>query len=116
MAMAKADMYIAQRYAWLIKDSTLRQRIFNEILSEYQLTRRTILKVTRQKEILDNSPIIQKSIRLRNPYTDPLNYIQAELLKRRTDEERQANRVDEELDLTILLSINGIAAAMQETG
>lgn len=114
MALAKADMQTAAQYASLVEPKEISNKIFTKIKEEFDLTKKILLLVTSQKEILDNMPIIQKSIRLRNPYTDPLNYIQVELLKKL--KEAKDEKEQEQIKSAILLSINGIAAAMQETG
>jgi len=115
MALAKADLLIARQYAGLIRDENVRNRIFKLIEEEYNLTKQMILAVTGQEEILDNVPVIQESIRLRNPYVDPLSYLQVELLT-----ELRALRAKEEDDAEllreVLLTINGIAAGLRNTG
>lgn len=115
MALAKADLTIAKEYAGMIADSTVRDRIFTQIEDEYKLTSEMILSITGQDEILDNVPVIQESIRLRNPYVDPLSYMQVQLLAelralRAKDED------DPELLREVLLTINGIAAGLRNTG
>ncbi len=85
------------------------------ISSDYLRARRAILDIAAQDALLDNNPVIQKSILLRNPYTDVLNMLQIELLKRR----RQGSEDDqgkEDVVRALLLSVYGIAAAMQSTG
>ena len=84
--------------------------ISDRIGEEYDRTRRAVLQITGQMELLDNNPVIQESIRQRNPDTDVLNALQVELLRRFRDEP------SEELHQLILLSVNGLAAAMQSTG
>ena len=115
MALAKADLVIAKEYADMIKDQTIRDRIFEQIEQEYKLTSELILSITGQTEILDNVPVIQESIRLRNPYVDPLSYMQVQLLT-----ELRALRDNEEDDpqllREVLLTINGIAAGLRNTG
>lgn len=115
MALAKADLLIAKEYADMIKDKTIRDRIFEQIEEEYKLTSELILSITGQTEILDNVPVIQESIRLRNPYVDPLSYMQVQLLT-----ELRALRDNEEDDpellREVLLTINGIAAGLRNTG
>ncbi|KQO16582.1 phosphoenolpyruvate carboxylase [Paenibacillus sp. Leaf72] len=115
MALAKADLIIAKEYAGMISDEAIRNRIFQQIESEYALTSQMILSITGQTEILDNVPVIQESIRLRNPYVDPLSYMQVQLLTelrglRAKDED------DPELLREVLLTINGIAAGLRNTG
>jgi phosphoenolpyruvate carboxylase len=115
MALAKADLLISKEYAGMIKDDEVRRRIFTEIENEYKLTSELILRITGQEEILDNVPIIQESIRLRNPYVDPLSYFQVRLLKE-LRETRERNGDDAELLREVLLTINGIAAGLRNTG
>ncbi len=115
MALAKADLYISTEYAQLIKDDVIRQRIFGRIETEFQLTSKMLLLITGQSEILDNVPVIQESIRLRNPYVDPLSYLQVHLLSELRDVREQGG--DEQNILReVLLTINGIAAGLRNTG
>ncbi|WP_027092957.1 phosphoenolpyruvate carboxylase [Cohnella thermotolerans] len=115
MALAKADLLIARKYAEMIKDDEIRSRIFSLIEEEFALTKDMILAITGQEEILDNVPVIQESIRLRNPYVDPLSYLQVQLLS-----ELRAKRANGEDDAVllreVLLTINGIAAGLRNTG
>ena len=125
LSMRRADMTIAALYASLAEDAT-RAEIFDEFMEEFKRTERIILGITGQAALLDNEPWLQRSINLRNPYVDPLNYIQVALLnKQRTTVEqtledpqadRDANQEDPRLRQAILLSINGIAAGLQATG
>jgi Phosphoenolpyruvate carboxylase len=115
MALAKADLLIAKEYADMIKDRTIRDRIFTQIEEEYKLTSDMILSITGQEEILDNVPVIQESIRLRNPYVDPLSYLQVRLLSE-LRELRAGGGDDPELLREVLLTINGIAAGLRNTG
>ena len=118
-------MTIATLYASLAGNET-RRTIFGEIIEEFRLTERIILGITGQDALLDNEPWLQRSIRLRNPYVDPLNYIQVALLKKQRAADRQeqhppqdetaAGEDDRRLRHAILLSINGIAAGLQATG
>ncbi|WP_136609064.1 phosphoenolpyruvate carboxylase [Paenibacillus dokdonensis] len=115
MAIAKADMVIAQEYANMSKNDEARQRIFNLIEQEFKLTSELILQISGQKEILDNVPVIQESIRLRNPYVDPLSYLQVQLLSELRGL-REKDEDDAELLREVLLTINGIAAGLRNTG
>ncbi|HUC92782.1 MAG TPA: phosphoenolpyruvate carboxylase [Paenibacillus sp.] len=115
MALAKADLHIAKEYAGMIKDAAIRDRIFTMIEREYELTSAMILQITGQSEILDNVPVIQESIRLRNPYVDPLSYMQVQLLNE-LRALRAAEGDDSELLREVLLTINGIAAGLRNTG
>lgn len=115
MALAKADLFIAREYLKLVKDPQTGERIFKQIEEEYQLTKQKLLEVTEQQELLDQVPVIQESIRLRNPYVDPLSFIQVYLLeewRNRDPQNEEANRNLEQ----VLLTINGIAAGMRNTG
>ncbi|KRE67449.1 phosphoenolpyruvate carboxylase [Paenibacillus sp. Soil750] len=115
MALAKADLLIAKEYGSLVKESAIAERIFNLIKDEYELTSSIILQITGQQEILDNVPVIQESIKLRNPYVDPLSYMQVELLTE-LRALRENNEDDAILLREVLLTINGIAAGLRNTG
>ncbi|MFC4102062.1 phosphoenolpyruvate carboxylase [Paenibacillus xanthanilyticus] len=115
MALAKADLNIAKEYAGMIKDDQVRGRIFTLIEEEYARTSSLILEITGQAEILDNVPVIQESIRLRNPYVDPLSYMQVQLLTE-LRALRDKGEDDPELLREVLLTINGIAAGLRNTG
>ncbi|MFC4812782.1 phosphoenolpyruvate carboxylase [Paenibacillus sp. GCM10023250] len=116
MALAKADLQIAKEYAGMIADKTIRDRIFTQITEEYARTSACILQITGQEEILDNVPVIQESIRLRNPYVDPLSYMQVQLLKELRESRAKGEEDDRELLREVLLTINGIAAGLRNTG
>jgi len=115
MALAKADLTISREYGNMIKDQAIADRIFNLIKKEYELTSELILQITGQREILDNVPILQESIRLRNPYVDPLSYMQVQLLTELRGK-RESGEEDEALLREVLLTINGIAAGLRNTG
>jgi phosphoenolpyruvate carboxylase len=113
--MSRARFAIAAFYAALANEGEPGAPSFHEeIVTEFERARRVVLAITGQEELLDNSPVIKKSIALRNPYTDVLNLLQIELLRRY----RQTDSADEREHLrhTLFLSINGIAAALQSTG
>jgi phosphoenolpyruvate carboxylase len=121
--LAKADMEIAARYATLVTDQDLGQRLFTRIRDEYERSVSVICQVTEQETLLDNTPILQKSIRLRNPYVDPLSYLQVEFLRRlralpptQDDDSEERKRERRDLRGAVLLSINGVAAGMKNTG
>ncbi|WP_172257192.1 phosphoenolpyruvate carboxylase [Saccharibacillus deserti] len=116
MAIAKADLVIAKEYASMYGDEESRNRIFGLIEEEFRLTKQLILDITGQQEILDNVPVIQESIRLRNPYVDPLSYLQVQLLKELRDLRDSEDPDDQELLREVLLTINGIAAGLRNTG
>ncbi|RAP73522.1 phosphoenolpyruvate carboxylase [Paenibacillus montanisoli] len=116
MALAKADLQIAKEYAGMISDTAIRDRIFTQIEEEYARTSSFILQITGQAEILDNVPVIQESIRLRNPYVDPLSYMQVQLLKELREIRAKGEAEAPELLREVLLTINGIAAGLRNTG
>ncbi len=116
MSLLKADMDIAALYAALVPDRTLAQRIMELVFAEYARTRQVVLAVTGHHELMDADPIVQNSIHLRNPYVDPLNYIQVEMLRRlRTLPDRTSSEA-EAIREVIGITINGIAAGLRNTG
>jgi len=82
MSLLKADMDISTLYVSLVTDKNLAAEIFNSIRSEYERTRETVLAISRHNTLLEREPVTQQAIQLRNPYVDPLNYIQVETLRR----------------------------------
>ncbi len=115
MALAKADMRIAGQYATLVEDEKVRGTIYTRIVQEYERARAAILTITEQDDLLDNEPLLKQAIRLRNPYVDPLNLVQVELLRRYRSLSPEANEREEILD-ALRLSIVGIAAGLKNTG
>jgi phosphoenolpyruvate carboxylase len=113
MTLAKADFQIARQYAARIDDRSLGRRIFGMLEDEFNRTCRFVLMITGEKHLLDNSPVLQRSIAVRNPYVDPMSYLQVELLARLRSEEDPDHG---HLLYAILLTINGIAAGMRNTG
>ncbi len=111
LAMAKADLSIARLYSTLVPDAALRERIFSLIAEEFTRTRRQLLSLKNQQELLDGNPVLLRSIRLRNPYVDPLSLIQVELLRR-----KRAGENSEELNYALGSTMNGIAAGLHNTG
>jgi phosphoenolpyruvate carboxylase len=111
MGMAKADLTIARLYAELVSDTALRERVFNMIEEEFQRTRRMLLRVTGQTRLLETNEVLARSIRLRNPYVDPMSLIQVELLRR-----KRAGEESEEVNYALAATINGIAAGLRNTG
>src|ERR1017187_4951355 len=84
--MAKADFSIAHLYASLVVDAGLRESVYQMLAEEFHRARRMILLVTGQHEFLERNPVLSRSIRLRNPYVDPMSLIQVELLRRKSEE------------------------------
>lgn len=113
--IAKADMGIAALYADLVEDVELRAKIFGEITREHALAEQMICAITGQKAVLDDSPVIKRSIERRNPYVDPLNFIQVRLLRQLRDLPLESPQ-NEGLLPMVLATVNGIAAGMKTTG
>jgi phosphoenolpyruvate carboxylase len=111
MLLAKSDIHIASRYAELVVDEDLRNRIFGRIQSEMQLTVKQLLTITGQRELLEANPALARSFRNRSPYIDPLNHLQVEALRR-----FRAGEQDDKVKRAILLTINGIAAGLRNSG
>jgi len=111
MVLGKSDMHIASRYAELVPDAELRERIFGRIQAEMQRTLTYLFLITGQKELLENNPLLARSFRNRRPYIDPLNHLQVESLRR-----FRAGEQDEKTKRAILLTINGIASGLRNSG
>jgi phosphoenolpyruvate carboxylase len=116
VSLAKADMGIARLYNSLVEDQTIARAIFDDIQAEFGRTRDWILRLSGQHDILENEPVLQRSVRMRNPYVDPLNFIQVALLRRlRALLNQDGPEADAHLQ-AIFLTINGIAAGLKNTG
>lgn len=111
LALTKVDLPLARLYSGLVPDSALRERVFGMVAEEYQRTRRVVLEVTGQSRLLENNEPLARSIRLRNPYVDPLSLIQIELLRR-----KRAGDESEELNYVLAATISGISAGLRNTG
>jgi phosphoenolpyruvate carboxylase len=111
LGMAKADLGIARDYSGLVKNAALRKRVFGMLEEEFLRSRRMILRVTGQRELLGRNRVLARSIRLRNPYVDPMSLIQVELLRR-----KQQGQQSSELEYPLGATINGIAAGLHNTG
>jgi phosphoenolpyruvate carboxylase len=111
LAMAKADFTIARLYAGLVEDGNVRDRVFALFEEEFLRTRKALLSITGQKDLLEANPVLFRSIRLRNPYVDPMSLVQVDLLRRkRAGDHRDA------LNYALGGTINGIAAGLHNTG
>jgi phosphoenolpyruvate carboxylase len=111
--LAKADMGIAQQYAALVTDGALRDRIFEDIRAEHERACRHICVITGQDDLLSSNPVMRRSIDRRNPYVDPLNFIQVALLRDLRD---PATPDGEAILEAVMETVNGIAAGMKTTG
>ena len=115
MTLSKADMSIAEEYSKLVEHRRIRNKISKRIIHAFDESAKMVTKISGGRKLLDNNPTLQRSIRLRNPYVDPMSYIQVELLRRIRDESITDEEY-QELKLAIFLSINGIAAGLRNTG
>jgi phosphoenolpyruvate carboxylase len=111
MVLAKTDLAIASRYAELVADTELRQRIFSQINIEWTLTKKHLLAILEQNDFLADNPMLKRSLQLRSPYMDPLNHLQVELLKR-----HRAGDTDERVARGIHMTINGVASGLRNSG
>ncbi|MBL8422536.1 MAG: phosphoenolpyruvate carboxylase, partial [Candidatus Accumulibacter phosphatis] len=108
---AKSDLAIAARYAELVTDPALRAAIFPRLKAEWQATIDALLAISGQQCLLEDNPLLARSIRNRFPYLDPLNHLQIELIRR-----LRAGNEDERVKRAIHLTINGIAAGLRNSG
>jgi phosphoenolpyruvate carboxylase len=111
LALAKVDLATARLYSSLVEDTALRERIFGRMEAEFHRTVRALLAITGQKELLESNPVLARSIRLRNPYVDPMHLIQVDMLRRKHAGEETA-----EVNRAIAATISGIAAGLRNTG
>ena len=111
MVLAKSSIAIASRYAELVPDAALREKIFGRIRSEWHSSIEKLLEIMGQERLLQGNPLLERSIRNRFPYLDPLNHVQVELLK-----EHRAHDPDEQVLRGIQLTINGISAGLRNSG
>ncbi len=116
LTMRKADMGIASLYAGLVKDAKIRRRMLGILNAEFELTEKAILRVTGQKRLLGREPVLLRSVELRNPYIDPLNFIQVEMMRRLRGETPLEPREAEAIRAVIELTINGISGGLKNTG
>jgi len=111
LGMAKADLYIARVYSGLVKNAALRTRVFAMLEDEFLRSRRMILRISGQRELLARNRVLARSIHLRNPYVDPMSLIQVELLRRKQQAQDPAK-----FDYPLGATINGISAGLHNTG
>jgi phosphoenolpyruvate carboxylase len=116
LTLLKADMQIAFHYALLVPEESIRVRIFDTIAEEFSRTEHAILAITGQKTLLEREPVLAKSVQLRNPYIDPLNYIQVEMIRRLRGLENKQSEEADALRAVIELTINGVSGGLKNTG
>jgi phosphoenolpyruvate carboxylase len=111
MVLAKSDLALASRYAELVGDARLRKKVFSTIEAEWHRTADALALITGEKQRLAGNAALQRSIRHRFPYIDPLHHLQVELVRR-----YRAGQTDQRVQTGIHISINGIAAGLRNTG
>jgi phosphoenolpyruvate carboxylase len=111
MVLAKSSIAIASRYAELVPDGALREKIFGRIRREWHASIEALLDIMDQDRLLQGNPLLERSVRNRFPYLDPLNHVQVELLR-----EHRAQNPDEQVLRGIQITINGISAGLRNTG
>ena len=111
MALGKVDLATARLYSSLVADAKLRERIYDLFDGEFHRTVRSVLAVLRQTELLEKNQVLAHSIRLRNPYVDPMHLIQVDMLRR-----KRAGEDTPEVNRALAATINGISAGLRNTG
>jgi phosphoenolpyruvate carboxylase len=116
MSLIKADMDIASLYVSLVPDKQMGEHFFGLILDEYKRTRDAVLAVSGHVNLLDDEPVTQMAVQVRNPYVDPLNYVQVEMLRRLRALSDPESESAQSIREVITITINGIAAGLRNTG
>jgi len=111
LALGKVDLATARLYSELVDDTNLRERIYDMFDAEFHRTVRAVLAVTRQKELLESNQVLAHSIKLRNPYVDPMHLIQVDMLRR-----KRAGEDTPAVNRAIAATISGISAGLRNTG
>lgn len=111
MALAKVDLGTARLYSSLVEDPALRERVYDLLETEFHRSVRTVLAITGQTELMEGNQVLARSIKLRNPYVDPMHLIQVDMLRR-----KRAGEDTPEVNRAIAATISGIAAGLRNTG
>ena len=111
MALGKVDVATARQYSMLVKDAAMRDRVFEMLEAELHRAVYTVLAITKQKDLLEKNQVLARSIKLRNPYVDPMHLIQVDMLQR-----KRAGENTSEVNRAIAATISGISAGLRNTG
>jgi phosphoenolpyruvate carboxylase len=111
MALGKVDMATARQYSFLVKDAKMRDRVFTMLEEELHRSVYAVLAITQQKDLLEKNQVLARSIRLRNPYVDPMHLIQVDMLQR-----KRVGENTPEVNRAIAATISGISAGLRNTG
>lgn len=118
ISLAKADLYIAGLYSQLVHDTKLRDEIHKRLQNEHRRSVEKVIQITGQRRLLERLQVLNASIRLRNPYVDPLNFLQLRYLSKMREPgyERLSDETRNEIGEIVLLTTNGISFGMKSTG
>jgi phosphoenolpyruvate carboxylase len=111
LALGKVDLSTARLYSELVQDAGLRERIYDMFEAEFHRSVRAVLAITRQNEVLQSNQVLAHSIKLRNPYVDPMHLIQVDMLRR-----KRAGEDTPAVNRAIAATISGISAGLRNTG
>jgi phosphoenolpyruvate carboxylase len=115
MTLVKTDLELAGHYVERLAPPEL-SRLFDDIRAEHDLTMAEILRLRGEETLLDSDPVLQRTLRVRDDYLAPLHYLQVALTERRRADREAGREPDPDLARALLLTVNGIAAGLRNTG